>query len=214
MKFSIEMFERDVASHQMSVVRDDGVHRHLLFRRPGTSCMHFQVLTWPGYLCYTGDMGTFVFQRLEDMFQFFRARQRDSLYQIDFRYWAEKVEAGNRAGEGDGVSKWDADSFKANVRDYFEQTCADEEEWPADRKAALWEAIESDVCSSASFGEHYAWAALYGFERDGFEFTDWERDCKVWTRSFTWCCHALRWAIATYDDAKSKSLAEPVAATA
>ena len=28
----------------------------------------FDIVTWPGYLCYSGDMGCFVFTRLPDMF--------------------------------------------------------------------------------------------------------------------------------------------------
>ena len=67
-----QSFLKDVAEHQMTVLRDDGVNRHVQFRRPGTICMGFELITWPGYLCYTGDMGTYVFRRLEDMFEFFR----------------------------------------------------------------------------------------------------------------------------------------------
>ena len=67
-----DQFTSDIAQHQMQVIRDDGVSRHLRFKRPNTMCMHFDLLTWPGYLCYTGDMGTYVFRRLEDMFPFFR----------------------------------------------------------------------------------------------------------------------------------------------
>lgn len=67
-----ETFLADVAAHQIHVLRDDGVHRHIRFKRPGTYCMQFDLITWPGYLCYTGDMGTYVFNRLEDMFEFFR----------------------------------------------------------------------------------------------------------------------------------------------
>jgi len=70
--YSEESFLRDVAEHAMLLIRDDGVSRHVRFAQPGTGCMHFDLITWPGYLCYTGDMGTYVFQRLTDMFEFFR----------------------------------------------------------------------------------------------------------------------------------------------
>ena len=33
-----QRFERDVASHEMTVIRDDGVNRHLCFKKPGCSC--------------------------------------------------------------------------------------------------------------------------------------------------------------------------------
>ena len=67
-----QIFLRDISMHQMSVLRDDGVNRHIRFKTPGTNSMYFDIITWPGFLCYTGDMGTYVFRRLEDMFQFFR----------------------------------------------------------------------------------------------------------------------------------------------
>jgi hypothetical protein len=194
-----EQFTRDIATHQMHVIRDDGVHRHIRFKRPDTMCMHFDLITWPGYLCYTGDMGTYVFQRLNDMFTFFRRGENRGHYRIDLRYWAEKLEASDR---GDGVREWTAEKFKAEVRDRFEQDTSDEEEWPAERKAELWSEIEEQVCAAADDSEHHAWVALWELEHDGFRFQDWERDCKVWTHRFLWCCHALEWAIATYDAAK------------
>ena len=52
----------------MIVLRDDGVYRHIRFKKPGTGCMHFDLVTWPGYLCYSGDMGCYVFCRLNARF--------------------------------------------------------------------------------------------------------------------------------------------------
>lgn len=194
MTFASDYFERDIAGHEMEVIRDDGVNRHLRFKRPGTMCMHFDLLTWPGYLCYTGDMGTYVFRRLHDMFQFFRRGENRGQYRIDLRYWAEKLEA------GDGVREWEPEKFRAEVRDFFEQHADDE--WPAERRAALWQEIDEQVCAAAGDSEHHAWVALWEFEHDGFRFQDWERDCKVWTHRFLWCCHALEWAIDRYDSTK------------
>jgi hypothetical protein len=192
-------FDRDIASHTMQVIRDDGVNRHVRFQRPGTMCMHFDLLTWPGYLCYTGDMGTFVFKRLHDMFEFFR-RDTRAEYRMDKRYWAEKLEASDRC---DGVREWSADKFKAEVRDFFERHTSDEDGWTDARRAALWSEIDEQVCAAAGDSEHHAWVALWEFEHDGFRFQDWERDCKEWTHRFEWCCHALEWAIAKYDGART-----------
>lgn len=124
-----DQFTRDIAKHEMLAMRDDGVNRHLRFKRPGTMFMHFDILTWPGYLCYMGDMGTFVFRRTTDMLEFFRAGKNDKPYRIDFRYWAEKVEA---ADKGDGLEAFSAEKFKAEVRDYFEQATADANDWTAE----------------------------------------------------------------------------------
>ena len=194
-----EQFLNDVAAHQMTVIREDGVHRHLRFQRPGTMCMHFDLITWPGYLCYTGDMGTYVFRRLHDMLEFFRRGKSRGPYRIDLRYWAEKLEASDRC---DGVREWSPERFKAEVRDFFEQCVIDEDDWPEARRAALWAEIDEQVCAAAGDSEHHAWIALWEFEHDGFRFQDWERDCKVWTHRFLWCCHALEWAIGVYDESK------------
>lgn len=200
MTFASEHFEGDIAKHEMQVIRDDGVNRHIRFKRPGTMAMHFDVLTWPGYLCYTGDMGTYVFSRLLDMFEFFRRRESSEPYRMDVRYWAEKLEAEDCA---DGSRRWSEKQFEKEVRAYFERATCDEDEWPQARKDALWAEIDEQVCTEASQGEAYAWAALSKFDHEGFRFDDWERDCKVWTHRFLWCCHALEWAIGTYDSAKS-----------
>lgn len=195
---NLERFKRDVESHEMVVFRDEGVNRHLRFRAPGTMDMHFDVVTWPGYLCYTGDMGTYVFRRTHDMLGFFRPGPGDKPYQIDFRYWAEKVESSDRY---DGLAAFSFKKFKAAVKDYVERATSDDEGWTPERLALLWDEIESDVFSRADDeGPGVAWSALRDFEHDGFQFTDWEDDCKEYSHRFLWCCHALEWAVRTYDE--------------
>lgn len=196
--FSVAQFEQDVAGHSMVVIRDNGVERHLRFKREGTMCMHFDLLTWPGYLCFTGDMGTYVFRRLIDMFEFFRRSDADRRYRIDLRYWAEKVEADDK---WDGLRTWSAQEFRSRVRSYFEGSTDD---WTDERKAALWDEIDEQVCYFAD-EEMRAMVALYDFEHDGFRFTDWESDCRVWSHRFQWCCHALAWAIDTYDKTRASA---------
>ena len=204
--FAEEYFNRDIDRHEMTVIRDDGVNRHIRFQRPGTMCMHFDILTWPGYLCYTGDMGTYVFRRLHDMFQFFRRpADRRTEHGIDLRYWAEKLEAVDRC---DGVAEFSADTFRSEVKDYFEQA-TDDEDWTESRKSALWDEIESDVLSRIEEnGEHGAFLALRDFSYDDFEFVDWERNCKEYSHRFLWCCHALEWAIGVYDASQPVALTE------
>lgn len=200
-----ESFLKDVATHAMTIIKSDGPHRHIRFKKPGTMCMHFDLITWPGYLCYTGDMGTFVFRRTTDMLEFFRAGRNDKPYRIDFRYWAEKVEA---ADKGDGLEAFSAEKFKAEVRDYFEQATDDTDAWTDERKTALWKEIESDVIGRVEDdGEGVAWVALRDFNHDGFRFDDWYRSCKEYSHRFLWCCHALEWAVRTYDAAKAEGQA-------
>jgi hypothetical protein len=187
-----ERFPRDVAGHEMRVIRSDGIDRHLRFQQPGTYCMGFDLITWPGHLCFTGDMGTFVFARLADMFEFFRTDRG-----INPPYWAEKVLAADR----DGVTEYVADLFREAVQ----QRLDDAEASPEVRKA-----VADEVLSEADDGEHSALHAAYHFERDGFRFEDVsELHCRDYTYRFMWCCHALVWAIAKFD---AQAEPQPVAA--
>lgn len=194
-------FLAEIAQHQMHVLRDDGVYRHIRFKRPGTMCMHFDLITWPGYLCYTGDMGTFVFTRLLDMFQFFRRDAGERQYRIDFRYWAEKVEASDK---GDGVERFSEERFRADVRNFFEEATENANKWTEESKAELWRRIEDEVFYALEDnGEHGAWVALREFDHDKQSFfQDWERSCREYSHRFLWCCHALAWAISVYDASK------------
>lgn len=198
-------FLRDIALHQMQVIRDDGVNRHLRFKRPGTMCMHFDLITWPGYLCYTGDMGTYVFRRLPDMFEFFRHGGTYPLYSIDRRYWAEKVEAQDK---GDGLMEFSAEKFRERVKEQFDDYA---EGMTEAARADLWRAVQSYVINTLDDDRsgRDAYRAAMDFEHDKHRpFGDlWEADCRVFTHRFTWCCHALRWAIAAYDAAATQPVA-------
>jgi hypothetical protein len=217
-----ELFLKDVATHVMEVIRDDGLYRHVRFKNPDTICMHFDLITWPGYLCYTGDMGTFVFTRLRDMFEFFRRTGKESLFHIDFRYWAEKCEAKDRS---DGIKEYSHEKFQSNIRDWIDQAEKDsrpDEEFDGEEAvrlhaaayAELREAAEDEVCcceandvrayDAANDFEHAgeAWQAFHG-EKARFEFSDyWETDNTEYTFRFIWCCYALAWGIRQYDEAK------------
>jgi hypothetical protein len=76
-----EQFLKDVATHSMKVERDDGVYRHLKFRGPESNSWNlwFDIITWPQCLVINGDMGSWTFARVNDMFTFFRHGQGDEL---------------------------------------------------------------------------------------------------------------------------------------
>ena len=190
-----ERFLKDVAQHEMTVVRDDGVSRHLRFQKPGTYNMHFDLITWPGYLCYTGDMGTYVFRRMEDMFAFFRIEG----LRINPGYWGEKLEAVDRF---DGYRKWSQNKFEQRIRDDFDEWVEDGE--LSDRqKAAAKEQFESDVIRALGDGKEAAYLAAMDFEFDGRSpFQDWwEVDTDDYSFRFLWCCYALAWGVQKYDEA-------------
>ena len=81
-------FAKNVENHVLTVIADDGnVTRHIRCREPGTVIYGWDIVTWPGYLAVTGDLGHYVFRRLDDMLvQFFGGT-------INPQYWVEKCVA-------------------------------------------------------------------------------------------------------------------------
>jgi hypothetical protein len=196
---SVAQFALDIANHECRIVRDDGVYRHVRFSNP--SCRFnqwFDLVTWPGSLCFAGDMGTYVFARLTDMFEFFRLDGRRT--EPDLGYWAEKCQAKDR----DGVEEFCPDLFKNNVARAFRQWTEDfnlEDRKQRDERQELWAEIKTDVLSWADDGEQAAIGAACNFIwKDRYPFQDfYEYDSRVYTHRFQWCCHAIPWGIGKYD---------------
>ena len=178
-----DLFVEDVKHHVMTVLRDDGVYRHVRFGKPGTNCMQFDLVTWPGYLSFSGDMGCYVFTRIHDMFEFFR---RDC--GINPSYWGEKV----AAAQPDGVTEFSPDAFRAAIASYLDESEATQE---------LRDEVEAQVLCHADDGEYAARQSAGDFEHNGFQFHDfWEINCSEFSFRFLWCCYALVWGIHRYDD--------------
>ncbi len=183
-------FLKHVAAHQMTIIRDDGVHRHIRFRRPESSNQHFDLITWPGHLCFCGDMGTYVFQRIDDMFEFFRAHPDRKGLQINLGYWAEKLEAADRR-TGGAADEYSPDKFREQVKHWLDDC-------EASRKVRT--EVKDQVLSRADDGEFWAMKAATKFEYEGFRLSDfWEANLRDYTYHFVWCCYALSWGINQYD---------------
>lgn len=209
-KKQFERFCADIAGHVATVLRDDGLYRHLRCRRGDSYTYGFDIVTWPGYLAYTGDMGCFVFARLPDMFGFFRGR-RESL--IDRGYLAEKCAASDKA---DGVREYSEALFARAVRNDFESYAEDLDE--VDR-TDLWNEIQTDVLPRSADGLQMAVQAALDFVYRGHDgcqhvlFADfWEHRLEDYTTRFWWCCYAIPWAIEQYDALKRVESATAAAA--
>jgi hypothetical protein len=184
-------FKKTVVEHEMIVVKDDGLFRHLTFKSARTYNNHFHITTWPGYLAITGDIGSYVFARLPDMFRFFRGDD------INPSYWAEKLQACDRSG---GVTEFSEDFFHAAIKSDFDQWEFEDEE----QKAKAWEALQesnlSEDSGPESLNSAIGDAMSYKCPVTGNTFDDfWEHDLEDYTFRFLWCCHAIRWAVAEVD---------------
>lgn len=200
-----DLFLKDVRNHRLTVIRDKGMYRHLRFGIPGSSTMRFDILTWPGYLCYTGDMGTFVFRRLDDMLQFFRS-PHDQPLSTSPDYWAEKLEAVDTCG---GLKSFDRRVFDETVQSWIDDFC-DGEGLLAKDKLDLVREVGDRLRYCESDDERGLQEALDGLSCNGNEVFEsfYGTDCRSYSPRYLWCCLALPWAIKVYDDYKDSPEAQ------
>lgn len=194
-----ERFARETSQHQMTVLHDDDMHRHLRFRGPHVFCW-FDLITVPGTLIFQGDGQSFVFSRTEDMFAFFRGSAWKG--QPNVSYWAEKLTS-TRNGQ-EGVKLYDESLLKKQVIETFTESVK-YGGVPRGTGRALREQVLDDADGFLG-SEGDARRLLEEFEHDGFRFSDtWEWDFRDYDWWFLWACHAIVWGIAQYDAAKGDS---------
>lgn len=201
----LKQFEGDTADHEMIVIRDDGLYRHLRFKRPDTTAMYFDIVTWPGFLAYVGDMGSYVFSRTEDMLTFFRGGNDG--YPIDFRYWAEKLQ-GPR-GSSELAVEYSADAMKQEVerwlKDYVEGHDLGGAEALELREEVQEQVLEREMTEHS---ETFAYYYIREFDHKGITMEGLEEPhFKQYEFRFLWCCFALVWAIEKYDEEKREQAA-------
>lgn len=197
-------FARDTGEHQMTIMRDDGLYRHLRFQKPGTSIYWFDLITIPGTLIFQGDGESYVFRRIEDMFEFFRG----STGRINPQYWAEKV-----TSDRNSLMRYDQDLLSYHVQEDINEALSDDE---SGCLVGLTAAVQSEIIEEFIGDESLDRSIVEGFEfyadpKDqyaiprkppDFRFHDvWDWNCRDYYWWFLWVCHAIVWAIAQYDAA-------------
>lgn len=191
-----ERFARESAKHEMTILHDDGLYRHLRFVAPGDSAYWYDLITVPGSLIFRGDGESFVFAREKDMFDFFR---RSSWHGgPNPTYWDGKLTSSREAAK-----TYSERLFKQYVAEYIEDA---KDDYPG--LFAAWDAFIAEGWHSTEF-EDGARAALDEFEfapdfakHGPFRFTDtWEWDLKEHDWWFLWACHAIVAGITRYDQA-------------
>jgi hypothetical protein len=198
---SLARFKEDTANHELTVIEDTGTVRHMRFGEKGSPFYAVYITTFPGHLAITGDMGGYTFQRLNDMFEFFRGKG------INPSYWGEKLEAEPRGSEYG--KKWSAEAFKAAVTDYLQNNLdaledLDEEE--AKAQAELTNVIQHEIADITHKEEADEWSQHFDhndFTFDGF----YEYEQTEFTHHYLWVCHAIVEVIRQYDILNERSAA-------
>ena len=197
-KPTMERFLGDVANHEMEIAMDNGVYRHLVFRGNGHGTVgKVEIATFPWSLVVTGDMGTWVFSRVSDMFCFFRNADGG----INPYYWSEKIQNGSSGGRrGTDCKEYCPVTFKQNV-------IADLEGYEFDdyddvTKEQVIEALNSEIYWDMS--HENVIGQLEDLTVGGWNISEpWEIDSEKWCYHYIWCCRFIVWATNQYDKEKS-----------
>lgn len=220
-----ESFLNDVEKHEMQVLLDNGVYRHLRFSS-GSFNQKFDIVTYPWHCVLSGDMGCYVFNRLEDMFEFFRTRPSgESGLHINTQYWGEKLEA---VARHNGYHKYNPDFARENVKKRAEEWI-EESELSKEDADAFREHLEEEI--NYDDGMHEAYRTIDKFFHKVGEDAYWAQDTRSLVKSktpdfkkfyfqdihewrwedytyhYVWCCYALAWGIQQYDKRKEESVA-------
>lgn len=193
-------FLAEVGKHKLTILHDDGLYRHLYVGQPGTGIWSWSVVTWPGHIAVTGDIGEgYTFTRLEDMFEFFR-RNPNQLDTINSDYWAEKLV------RRDGAQVYSQEKFQDNVDDVVDDWCATLSK--KDRKA-LRAAVQEEIHDQIEgyYATDYRTVEQFRFrDSTGYEhyFADfWDYSANVHDSGLLRAMHAIVRAIHMYDEQKA-----------
>ena len=204
---TLEQFLSHVANHQLTVNLDQDLFRDLTVMKPNSGDMHYHITTRPGYLMFTGDMGSFVFTRLSDMFDFFRDKDG---YDINPGYWGEKLEAVDSRG---GAKEFSRDLAKETLIEHLQDHLAgiDSGDYDKDQSDAeeAKEAIKH-LIGLAEDDKHDFYETLRNWDADDAGGLDmdcwWEWDFNDHTYRYIWACFAIVHAIKLYDAHKSNEV--------
>jgi len=204
-------FLRDVISHQMHILRNDGMYRHVRFKREGTMCMHFDLVTlalvtwliraiWAA-LCFHALMTCLSFSCADRLHG-----KDDRKLKINLGYWSEKLKAADGGrNSSNGAKEFSPKAFTKLIHEWRIGWIREYRDiLSKEQRRELWVQVNEDVLSKVDDGEIRAYDAAYDFkyEADGksFQFDDlYEHNCYEYTHRFIWCCYALAWGIKQYD---------------
>lgn len=196
-------FEASTAEHKMSILRDDGLYRHVRFKNPDGIFYYYDLVTWPGYLAFVGDAGDYVFSRIRDMFEFFRADGGG----INPHYWAQKLQAPRGT---ESARSYTEEALRRRLREWAHEEAeyADEPMYPSLVVGAvdrLLDGKDPDFLFPEIYNEHGAVELLHELELEGIIYEPWEWDVREYDRQFLWACWAITKGIARYDEASKEA---------
>lgn len=188
MKFKTEKEELEHLSTfldgcTLTVLHDEGQYRHLHVTPSDTRALWtgFDVITWPGHIALTGDLG--------DGWVFTRYGQDDMAYWVsgthpsNYGYWAEKLVRACRSSPTEFSPKLFLRTLDEYLRDQVDNSA--------------WQLFMDEAKSVED--THEAITFLRGISLDLpdlYEYIEFED----YTYSFKRACHQISWTVQTYLD--------------
>ena len=183
-------FLRDVRNHKLTIENDNDVHRCIYLGRPGSSAYHFRLITFPGGLAISGDMGDYTFCRLNDMFKFFRDSEMTN--HINAQYWHEKMQSEDKNCKTKVFSPNRFRDAVVSTVDEWEIRLGDADKIKKD--------VEKNLLQMYLSSEQEAYELLTNYESpDGQIFDDLDFNFLEYSMHFKWALHAIVWGIKQYD---------------
>jgi hypothetical protein len=191
---SAARFARDTRGHEMTVLLDQGLYRHLRFMTAGHGSIgSFQLITWPYNLVVkTGWTFHFDIDATPDMFDLFRNTAFSG--EINPGYWSEKVRAGR-----DEIEGFNPDLFEQQVKQHVVEAIRN-----GDAPRGIGAEVTRDIFEWGDIShEAGARKELEDFRYEGWTFGEtWEWKFCDYTPGFLHSCHAIRHGIDVYDAAR------------
>lgn len=201
------MFAADTSGHQLTILLDQGDHKHLRAHAVDEDTGHprhlysVDLVTWPGRVAIAGDMDGFTFKA--DLPTLRAATQNG----INWGYLAEKVDAGR-----ENITGFSQEAFQREIRDQIDQATVDGTA-PRGLEAEVNEWFLNGDYAEQFHTEEAALFAARDFEHDGFHFSDLaEWDLTAYTSDFERAALGVQLVIRLYDRAKAAGKADLAAA--
>lgn len=194
-----DQFLKDISEHQMQILKNDGVYRHIRFAMPDSQVMHFDLITYPNHLVYSGDMGSYIFKRSEDMFFWFF---RDNSSWFNPGYRAEKLVGTSVYGDGHSVfcAKHFCETLKETVQEQLVELKESEEldDDVLENLEASIEELYDDLLGESEAALAYEIFDRFSRNTKHLDLEDAFEGAFRYTFHFIWALYAIEWGVLQY----------------
>jgi RecG-like helicase len=204
-----QTFLNDVKDHKLEIINDTNDIISLKFKRPNECYYHFEITTWENHLCISGDMGTYVFKRVKNMFNFFRMDDYDFNYdkektlQINPYYWHQKLVSQDVHSP---AMEFSTDLFQNRIKEILNDYCKENDMDDEFKQSCLQEMEEDFLYSDNEHEAREGVERFNSYDENIDEFAKflkqdfWEEEFEDYSIHFIWCLYAIVWGIKQYDN--------------